>query len=306
MGQAQVVNKGAWSAWEPLSLAEPVTAADLAETLDGGQAFRWTLQPSGEWLGLWGRFAARLRREPDGSVSWSSPRSLRAATAPQLTRYLDTASTFEARTDGLPWRSDPHLQRCIQAFPGIRILRQDIGEALLGFLCSATKQIVQIKQMIALLAERHGSALCPEEPSLRRLPDWGELARVSESDLRACLLGFRARYVHETALWLAERPGWLEQTAQLPYPEAKSRLCLLPGVGEKVADCVLLFGAAKGEAFPVDVWILKTLERRYGLAGWAPKQLAQFGRAHFGSMAGLAQQYLFSWERREGRSHPAA
>jgi N-glycosylase/DNA lyase len=72
-------------------------------------------------------------------------------------------------------------------------------------------------------------------------------------------------------------------------------------VGEKVADCVLLFGAGRLEAFPVDVWILKTMERRYGLAGWKPAQVAQFGRAHFGPLAGLAQQYLFAWERTEAR-----
>jgi N-glycosylase/DNA lyase len=131
-----------------------------------------------------------------------------------------------------------------------------------------------------------------------RLPTWAELAETPESDLRACLLGFRARYIHQTALFLAANPGWLEATEQAPYPEAKERLCSLPGVGEKVADCVLLFGAGRLEAFPVDTWILKALARRYGLDGWKPAQVAQFGRAHFGPLAGLAQQYLFAYERR--------
>jgi N-glycosylase/DNA lyase len=71
-------------------------------------------------------------------------------------------------------------------------------------------------------------------------------------------------------------------------------------VGEKVADCVLLFGAARLEAFPVDVWILKTLARRYGLDDWRMPHLAQFGRVHFGPLAGFAQQYLFAWERKHG------
>jgi N-glycosylase/DNA lyase len=183
----------------------------------------------------------------------------------------------------------------------LRILRQPFGETLLGFLCSATKQIVQIKQMLALLAERHGaSGGSQAAPKLHRLPTWTELAVVPETELRACLLGFRARYIAETARFLAANPGWLEATEQAPYPLAKERLCSLPGVGEKVADCVLLFGAGRLEAFPVDVWILKTLARRYGLDGWKPAQLAQFGRAHFGPLAGLAQQYLFAWERKHG------
>jgi N-glycosylase/DNA lyase len=116
--------------------------------------------------------------------------------------------------------------------------------------------------------------------------------------LRACLLGFRARYIAETARFLAANPGWLDETETLPYAAAKERLCLLPGVGEKVADCVLLFGAGRLEAFPVDVWILKTLARRYGLDGWRTPHLTQFGRVHFGPLAGLAQQYLFAWERK--------
>ncbi|MES1167043.1 MAG: DNA-binding protein, partial [Pseudomonadota bacterium] len=169
------------------------------------------------------------------------------------------------------------------------------GETLLGFLCSATKQIVQIKQMLALLAARHGMEIVA---GIHRLPTWPELARLSEADLRACLLGFRARYIHRTAQFLAAHPSWLEETEALPYAEAKARLCTLPGVGEKVADCVLLFGAGRLEAFPVDVWIIRTMSVRYGLHGWKPAQIAHFGRTHFGPLAGLAQQYLFAYERR--------
>ena len=78
-------------------------------------------------------------------------------------------------------------------------------------------------------------------------------------------------------------------------------MCELPGVGEKIADCVLLFAAGRLEAFPVDVWIFKAMAQRYGLAGWKPAQIAHFGRTHFGPLAGLAQQYLFAWERKFGR-----
>src|SRR5204862_5513699 len=141
----------------------------------------------------------------------------------------------------------------------------------------------------------HGAPIIshPSTP-LHRLPTWPELAAIPETDLRACLLGFRAKYIAGTARFLAAHPGWLEETETLPYPAAKERLCSLPGVGEKIADCVLLFGAGRLEAFPVDVWILKTMACRYGLDGWKPAQVAQFGRAHFGPLAGLAQQYLFA------------
>lgn len=286
-----------WSDWKPVPGAPRLAPATLAELLDGGQAFRWQSETGGIWLGTWSDHLVRLSLDAVGMLQWSAPKPIAVRVGAALPGYL-FGHDARAAIDTLPWRSDPHLARCLEAFPGLTILRQPLGETLLGFLCSATKQIVQIKQMIALLAERHGS---PVVSGLNRLPTWAELATVSEADLRACLLGFRARYIHHTAQFLAAHPGWLEEIETLPYAEAKARLCLLPGVGEKVADCVLLFGAGRLEAFPVDTWIIKAMARRYGLEGWTPAQVAHFGRVHFGAQAGLAQQYLFAYERAQGR-----
>lgn len=295
-------------------LGAPLAPRVLREILDGGQSFRWHRQSDDSWLGSFSDCVVRLALRADGTLVWSSPSSLSARTGAALARYFDADRDARTLADTLPWRSDAHLERCLGEFPGLRILRQPFGETLLGFLCSATKQIVQIKQMLALLAERDGRPLVPAPaiadvtPStLNHLPSWPELARIPESELRACLLGFRARYIHDTARFLAAHPGWLEETEALPYAEAKERLCSLPGVGEKVADCVLLFGAGRLEAFPVDVWIIKTMAARYGLSGWKPAQIAHFGRVHFGPLAGLAQQYLFAFERdlaRASRAQP--
>ncbi len=336
------MSKPAWSAWQSLPGWRP-SAATLAETLDGGQSFRWfrCAEPSGLrslgegepgevssdiWTGTWSGHVAQLRLAGD-TLEWRAPAARRAATAASLARYLALDTDWTALTDSLPWRSDAHLAQCIAAFPGLRLLRQPFGETLLGFLCSATKQIVQIKQMCALLAERHGlpgdfsrdvgratdpgpaaagNGVPGQTPAgqqagtVNALPTWEQLAAIPEPALRPCLLGFRAKYIHGTAKFLAARPGWLEETEHLPYAAAKARLLELPGVGEKVADCVLLFGAGKLEAFPVDTWVLKSLARRYGLTGWKPAPVAHFGRTHFGPLAGLAQQYLFAWERRHG------
>ena len=369
------------SAWMPVDRLPALTPEVLAELLDGGQAFRWyqsggdaaspprlastaaagaathSAQPRGDspimpvrstcWTGVWSDNVASVRLAPTGMLEWSAPAAIASRVGPALRTYLGGAADFAAATDALPWRSDPHLAACLSAFPGLRILRQPFGETLLGFLCSATKQIVQIKQMVALLAERHGRPIgpmwagCPQPASLvgtrerdrsteefaavagprsrapsgaraprphletRRtinaLPTWDDLAGISETELRQCLLGFRAKYIAQTAQFLARHPGWLEETESLPYAAAKERLCSLPGVGEKVADCVLLFGAGRLEAFPVDVWILKTMAKRYHLHGWKPAQVAQFGRVHFGPHAGLAQQFLFAWERQQAR-----
>jgi N-glycosylase/DNA lyase len=289
-----------WSEWKPLKSAlPPLSSLTFSELLDGGQAFRWLRQPDDSYLGQWDHHVVSLRLDSKGNLFWRAPEAEKAKAESGLRGYLGCDTDFAAAIDALPWRSDAHLNRCLEAFHGLRILRQPFGETLLCFLCSATKQIVQIKQMVRLLAKSHGAEIAP---GYWRLPTWPELAPVSEFKLRECLLGFRARFIHQTAQFLAAHPTWLNETERLPYPEAKARLCALPGVGEKVADCVLLFGAGRLEAFPVDVWILKTMEKRYGLESWKPAQVSHFGRIHFGAAAGLAQQFLFAWERREKKA----
>ncbi|HKB56249.1 MAG TPA: DNA glycosylase [Lacunisphaera sp.] len=300
------MSKLAWSDWQPLPGDWNPSPATLAETLDGGQSFRWHCADS-IWTGTWSGCVAQLRLD-EGRLWWRAPTTLHLAVATALPRYLGLNRDWVTLTDSLPWRSDVHLAQCIRSFLGLRLLRQPFGETLLGFLCSATKQIVQIKQMLALLAERHGAPLlsssslatCHLSLSSHRLPTWAELAAVPEKELRQCLLGFRAKFIHTSAKYIARHPDWLGETERLPYAAAKARLLELPGVGEKVADCVLLFGAGKLEAFPVDTWVLKSLARRYGLTGWKSAPVAHFGRTHFGPLAGLAQQYLFAWERKHG------
>jgi len=285
-----------WGPWKDTGLN--FSATTLAETLDGGQTFRWRCEPDATWRGQWSSHQVRLRLSDTGLVDYSIPSDSPRTMVPALSAYLRIDTDFTALADTLPWRSDPHIANCIAAFPGLRIPRQPFGETLLCFLCSATKQIVQIKEMVALLAKNHGAEIATD---IHALPTWETLATIPVDVLRKCLLGFRARYISASAQYIAERPGWLDETEQLPYPEAKQRLMELPGVGAKVADCVLLFGAGKLEAFPVDTWILKAMARRYDLNGWKPEQITHFGRQHFGPLAGLAQQYLFAYERAEAR-----
>lgn len=283
------VNPPPWRALPELKLA-PQT---LAELLDGGQAFRWNrVAGTTIWRGVWQRHAVELEANSADRVRWRplTPET----TESDLRAYLGDTRGFDTLSDALPWRSDPVLAAAMAAFPGLRILQQDLGEALLTFICSSTKRIVQIKAMAELLAERFGDPLLP---GIHALPTWDQLAHVPEADLCACKLGYRARYLHQTAQVLATQPDWRTELATLPYTEARDWLVQLPGVGEKVADCVLLFGGGRLEAFPVDTWIVQALAGWYALDGWNPRQLAQFGRVHFGPTAGLAQQYLFAAAR---------
>ncbi|KAF0095214.1 MAG: N-glycosylase/DNA lyase [Puniceicoccaceae bacterium 5H] len=280
--------------WQPLPNAPRLSPAVWAETLDGGQAFRWNWQADAQaYLGIWRQHVVQLRLAPDEALHW---RALTPhTTAADVADYLALDVDFAALTDALPWRSDPVLAAAITRWPGLRLLRQPLEEALLGFLCSATKRIPQIKLGLEALAEGFGQALAG---GYHALPTWEELARATEAELRATGIGYRAKNLHQTAHFLRAHPGYLEALADLAYPAAHQHLLALPGVGPKVADCVLLFGAQRYEAFPVDTWILQTMGRHYALEGWKPEQIAHFGRVHYGSAAGLAQQYLFAGARR--------
>ncbi|MFP4261638.1 MAG: DNA-binding protein, partial [Opitutales bacterium] len=179
-------------------------------------------------------------------------------------------------------------------FPGLRILHQPLAETLFGFLCSSTKQIPQIKTICEAVARDLGDELADGSYAL---PTWGQLAEGGEARLRRAKLGYRARYIHQTAVFLQEHPNYLQSIKDAPTELARERLMALPGVGRKIADCVLLFGAGRLEAFPIDTWVQKILARAYGLEGWKVDQLLHFARIHFGPSAGLAQQYLFAAAR---------
>ncbi len=284
-----------WTPWQYLKLKCPINREALKETLDGGQAFRWKwMEEEDCWEGIWGTTVARLKHATDDRLQISLPKALEAKA--EIGDYLKIGTDWQQIIDQLPWRSDEILKTSISAFQGLRILKQPFGETLLAFLCSATKQIPQIKIMCENLAQTHGEEIVE---GYHALPSWQRLSNATETELRKLGLGFRAKNIKRTADILADSPERLSTIESLPYAEAKEELMQLPGVGEKIADCALLFGAEKLDAFPVDTWILKSLQNRYGLHDWNAKQLTHFGRIHFGEYAGLAQQFLFSWERSE-------
>jgi len=285
-----------WTDWETLATKTPFTPDILRESLDGGQAFRWQfLEAENVWQGIWERHWVQLRLDGKQSLQFRRPVENPQTSQQTIRDYLLLDTDWSLIIDQLPRRSDAHLQIAINAFPCLRLLKQPFPETLLCFLCSATKQIPQIKIMCANLAAELGDEIVAEGP--RALPTWERIAQSSEDKLRSLSLGFRAKNIKRTADQIAESPGCLQEIETLPYEEAKERLLAFPGVGSKIADCALLFGARQYQAFPVDTWILKVLKNRYGLDGWSNPQLEQFGRIHLGPYAGYAQQFLFAYER---------
>lgn len=267
---------------------------DLAATLESGQAFRWK-NVDGGWNGVIGNHWVRLRAdefaitaeaaEPVANWNW-------------LTHYLQMEVDLSSVVATFP--DEPPMRAAITTCRGLRLLRQDPWECLASFILSSTKQIVQIRQIVLHLCERFGEPIsaAPQYAPANAFPSPARLARATEAELRACKMGFRAPYLLETARAVAEGKIDLERLRELPVDVARGELENLPGVGRKIADCVLLFAYGFQNAFPVDVWVIKALQKLYFPRRRASaKRLRHFSETHFGANAGYAQQYLFHYMR---------
>jgi N-glycosylase/DNA lyase len=283
----------------------PARDYDLAATLDSGQVFRW--QPDGNsWDGVIGKRFVRLTPVKNG---------IHAATAVPvetwdwLREFLQTEIDFEAVLKTFP--DDEPMRAAVTACRGLRVLRQDPWECLASFILSSTKQIVQIRQIIALLCERFGEPVnpCSAEPVARTdsapgrtqqfsFPAPQRLAATTEKELRDCKMGFRAPSLLAAARQIAGGRFDLEKIRTLDYAAARAELMTLRGVGGKIADCVLLFAFGFDSAFPVDVWVERALQELYFPRRRAgDRRLRKFAATHFGPHAGHAQQYLFHYMR---------
>jgi N-glycosylase/DNA lyase len=309
----------------PSTILLPVSNYDLDATLDSGQAFRW--QPDhGSWIGVIDRHRVSLTRTREGiRAETGGP----VADWQWLRDYLQTDMDLDKVLKTFP--DDAPMRAAAAACRGLRLLRQDPWECLASFILSSTKQIVQIRQIIALLCERFGKPintnLAAADVSRRTLPSQAagadlrpqprfggpglnrnhlsfcfptpqRIASLSEAELRACKMGFRAPHLLAAARRIAEGKFDLERLRHLPLVEARGELMAFRGVGDKIADCVLLFAYGFDCAFPVDVWVERALRKLYfPQRRVGDKRLRHFAATHFGPHAGHAQQYLFHYMR---------
>jgi N-glycosylase/DNA lyase len=276
------------------SLTFQVRDYDLAATLASGQAFRWDVADGG-WNGVIQNRWVRLRAD---AFSITAEAAQPVSDWSWLAKYLQIDLDFQAVIATFP--DDEPIRAAVNACRGLRLLRQEPWECLACFILSSTKQIVQIRQIVSLLCERFGEPLLAAAPypPVFGFPSPARLARATETELRACKMGFRAPYLLETARSVVEGKIDLEKLRQLPVEIAREELVQLPGVGRKIADCVLLFAYGFQSAFPVDVWVIKALQKLYFPRRRATaERLRHFSETHFGPNAGYAQQYLFHYMR---------
>lgn len=264
----------------------------LQRTLSCGQSFRWNLNGH-EAQGVFEGRLVKLRQSAEG-IAVNGLRS--EGQVERLRLFLGVDQPLAEIEDRL--RSDRVLRHILPHTSGIAILRQDPWECLVSFIVSAFNNIPKIELTLEKLAQRFGT---PVGRGAWRFPAPGRLAEARVAELRTCALGYRALYIRKVARLVDSRTFGLSAPAGMPYEHAKRLLLSLPGVGDKVADCVLLFAYGKIEAFPVDVWVKRAVERLYFRDRQKTERYIRvWAQEQFGSLAGYAQQHLFYYIREQG------
>ncbi|KRQ87654.1 DNA-3-methyladenine glycosylase [Caloramator mitchellensis] len=192
---------------------------------------------------------------------------------------------------------DEILKEAIKYGYGIRILKQEPFETLISFIISANNRIPMIKRAVENISIRFGDRIEFRGMEFYAFPTVEQLARATVGDLEDCGTGFRAPYIAEAVRKIIDEKIDLEEIKKLDTDEAMKKLMEFKGVGPKVADCVLLFSMQKFDAFPVDVWVKKIMQKFYLAPDVSLNKIRQFGKNKFGDLAGFAQQYLFYYAR---------
>ncbi len=256
---------------------------NLRRTLECGQVFRWTFL-DGAAIGVFCDQVWTVRQE--GAVLCIAG-SGAGGDAEALRRHLAADTPLRRIEEVLA--ADRVLRRVLPRTSGIAIMRQDPWECLISYIVSAFNNIPKIRLTIDHLCRRFGTSLGGGRFGF---PTPERLAEARLSALRACILGYRAPYVRAVARAVADGALNLDLRT-FSYEETRRMLLALPGVGEKVAECVLLFALGHGEAFPVDVWIQRTVENIYLRRRATPRVIRAWARDRFGPLAGYANQHLF-------------
>ena len=253
---------------------------DLEQTLDCGQSFRWKKQNDGSFKGVAYNKSVSMNMQGDTLY-------IDNATEEDFEKiwknYLDLDLDYGKIRKDIS-KIHPVLKDAAKYAPGIRILQQEPYEALCTFIISQNNNIKRIKGIVERLCESFGEQLPDGEYTF---PKAEVIAQLTEEDLSPLRAGFRNKYIIDGAKKVASGEVNLDICKTLPYEEARAELMKIKGVGVKVADCTLLFGMHRIEAFPVDVWMRRAMEKLF------PDMKAE----DFGKYAGIAQQYIFHYSR---------
>ena len=264
---------------------------DLDKTFDCGQAFRWHKEDSGEWVGFIGDRLVVLGQgqfkdtgEQGLITNLTSDKELE-----QLENYLDLRMNYCDTVDKLELNKvDEFAYSCYMRGKGIHILRQDLFEVIVTFLMSQCNTMRNIRNIVNTLSKNYGTYSETEFMGKRysgySFPRLEQLKDCTVTDFEACKMGFRAGYLYNFIRKCLEDSDWLDRLKSENYEAAKLDLLEISGIGEKVANCICLFGLHQISAFPIDTHIKRIIYDKYN---------GNIDIGKYGDVAGIIQQYIY-------------
>ena len=265
---------------------------NVENSINSGQVFLWR-KNKGVWYGVNGQDILKISKA--GTVK----------------SYQNTKTDFFRRRDNIEKiiksiSKDRVTKKAVKQYLGLRILEQDPFQCLISFIVSSNSNIQKIKNSLEKISRKFGDRVEFENQEFFLFPKPEKLANASIDEIRSCGVGYRARFIKEAVKWTIQEQIDFEYLKKCDYQEAKKEICQIPGIGNKVADCIMLFSLNKLESFPLDRWMIRILEKYYSdkfqleTKTITEKQYEILHEKivnHFGPYAGYAQQFLFKMER---------
>jgi len=264
-----------------------------------GQCFRWNKMNDGSYTGVFKNNVINVKKENDNIIFKGI---CKKDIKEECNNYFDLETNYEEIKEKLS-SIDNYMKTSIKYGEGIRILNQDLWETLISFIISANNNIPRIKGIIERISKAYGNKMKWNNNTYYTFPTPEELSKASIKDLRNLGLGFRDVRVYETTKIINENNNILtELEHETNVSILREKLLMFPGVGPKVADCIMLFSSLKKiEVFPIDVWVRRVMNDLYikkeDETKVNKKEIENLAKEKYGELAGIAQQYLFYWRR---------
>ena len=274
-------------------MPDPGIHINIRETINSGQIFLWE-NYGNEWFVLDGDDIIMGKQTPFEVLTFSK----------RVKNFFRQDDNYVKILKEIT--KDKIVKKTSRYYPGLRITRQDPFQCCISFIVSSNSNIPNIRMRLQKLCRKFGTKVRFQKRDFFLFPEPKRLARATMQELNQCKLGYRSKYVLDTSRAIASGEIDLDELKKTKYEQAKESLLKLPGIGDKVADCIMLFSLEKLDAFPLDTWMLKILQKYYSDKFCIDKKTISKKRyedvrqdilEHFGRYAGYSQQFLYKMER---------
>jgi len=266
---------------------------DPVHTFECGQCFRWKQIDNNTWFGVVKDLAVKLEWDGKNLIfhDTNGDDFLRV-----WYPYFDLDRDY-GEIKSMLQKDDPVMKEAIGFGHGIRLLRQDFQETVISFLISQNNGIPRIRKIIESLAQNFGETIDSENPDIKTFPTCEKLAGASCEELRVIRAGYRDKYIQKAAQQICSGDIDMDILINGDLTQSRAEIKKLFGVGDKVADCILLFSGIRYDIFPVDRWVRRVMAELYLGHEAGYEEIRNFAAEKFGALAGFAQQYLFYYAR---------